>query len=152
MTDRARAMRELFDRGFAAPPAEPTPPTRDLLRIRLGDMPHAIALDDIAALHAGLAILALPTTVRELRGVVVLRGQLVPIYDLAMLLGFPPAAATARWIVTLRTRAIGLVFDGSDGHARVPVAALASGIVRFDDHACTVIARRDLEARLDKER
>lgn len=130
MTDRlhelAAALRERFDREFADAPPGPAPATVDLLRIRLGATACAIALDEVAAVHADVPIVALPSPVRTLRGIVAIRGQLVPIYDLALALGWAPAPPAARWIVLARAQPVGFVVDHVAGHARIPQTTLAA--------------------------
>jgi chemotaxis signal transduction protein len=122
--ERAGEMRRGFDDRFAAAPKPPAPPHVDLLRIRLGGAPYAIAAGDIAELHVGLAVVPLPSPAIELLGVAAVRGQIVPVYDLRRLIGVEPNGAP-RWI--LRIGATGLAFDGFDGQLRVAAAALAAG-------------------------
>ena len=53
-----------------------------------------------------------------------LRGTLVPVYDLRLVMGHP-ATETARWLGLVGSEApIGLVFDGFEGHLRVPREAI----------------------------
>jgi chemotaxis signal transduction protein len=118
--ERAADLRRAFDAGFAAPPRPPAPAHLDLLRIRLGGAPYAIAAADIAELHAGLTVVPLPTPAPELLGVAAVRGQVVPVFDLRRLIGLDPAGAP-RWIV--RVGATGLAFDGFDGQLRIAAAA-----------------------------
>jgi purine-binding chemotaxis protein CheW len=118
MTDRVDQLRAQFDRGFAAPPSEPEPPQTVLLRVRIGGAPHAIALAEIASLHADLAITPLPGPVPALLGVASIRGVSALIYDLRVALRLD-AVAHPRWTVLVRGTTAGFAFDGFEGYARV---------------------------------
>lgn len=123
--DRARELHELFDRSFAAAPPAPEPPHVVVLRIRLGGEPYAIALSEIAALHADLATVRVPSPAPELLGVAAVRGALVAVHDLRLVLGIAtPAASAPRWSVI--ADGVGLAFDGLDGHAWVAEHAIAT--------------------------
>jgi chemotaxis signal transduction protein len=126
VADRAAELRARFDREFADPPPAPAPPTIDLLRVRIGATTCAIALDEIAAVHADVVVVGLPSPVRTLRGVVAIRGQVFPIYDLGLALGWDPVGPTARWIVIARALPIGFALDHVEGHARVPLTDVAT--------------------------
>jgi chemotaxis signal transduction protein len=125
MTERADELRDAFDRGFAAPIAPPEPAHRDYLCIRVAGTPAAIALGDVASLHAGLRIVALPTRASELLGVAAIRAAIVPIYDLGIAFGTASTAAT-RWIAVVAGSAAGFAFEGFDGHLRVAERAIAA--------------------------
>ena len=73
-----------------------------------------------------MPVVALPSPVRTLRGVVAIRVQIFPIYDLGLALGWPAVARDARWIVLARAQPIGFALDHVDGHARVPTSTLAT--------------------------
>ena len=115
---------ELFDAGFAAAPLPPPPAHRDFLCIRIGGEPSAIPLADIASLHTGLRVVALPTRAPELLGVAAIRATVVAIYDLGAALGIPGAGAP-RWTAVVRGRPAGFAFAGFEGHARIPDRSIA---------------------------
>jgi chemotaxis signal transduction protein len=118
LTARAAAMRDAFDRSFAAPrPPEP-PPDEDLLAIRIGAEPYALRLSEVAALHADRQIARLPGATAALRGIAGFRGVVVPVYDLAVLLGHPPAE-TVRWLAMAANEPVAFTFAGIDGRLRV---------------------------------
>ncbi|MGE3547439.1 MAG: chemotaxis protein CheW, partial [Kofleriaceae bacterium] len=127
MTDRltitADELRRAFDRDFARAAGAPTA-GEDVLAIQCGGDPYAIRLAEVAGLHAHLTIEPVPSPVRELTGVAALRGALVPIYDLAALLGYP--ACNGRWSVVAGGRSMGFAFDRFESHARVPVDAFTA--------------------------
>jgi purine-binding chemotaxis protein CheW len=127
MAGSAAALRRLFDAGFAAAAASKSERLEDLLAIRLGSDPYALRLSEIAGLHAGVKIVAVPSPSTQLLGIVGLRGTMVPIYDLAALLGYPPAARP-RWIVLARTsQPVGFAFETFESHLQVSETSLANG-------------------------
>jgi purine-binding chemotaxis protein CheW len=124
MSGRALELGREFDHSFAAALPPPAPPHLDFLCIRIGGEPSAVALGDIASLHADLRIIALPSRAPELLGVASVRAAIVPIYDLGAAVG-AQAAAAPRWTVLLNGRAAGFAFEAYDGHTRVTAAAIA---------------------------
>lgn len=115
-----RALREEFDRSFAAAPVLPGRDRESLLTITVGECAYALRLAEIRGLHAARRILALPGALPELLGVAGFRGQIVPVYDLGALLGQEArhaGAAAPRWLVQLQHgAALALAFDAFDGH------------------------------------
>lgn len=116
---RVRAMREEFDRAFAAPLADDRGQLDDFLQIGAGDATYVVRLSEVAALHADHQAMWLPGPVSSLIGLVGLRGRVLPLYDLRRLLGVSDAAA-ARWMLVVREREVALAFPRFDGHHRVP--------------------------------
>lgn len=111
----ARALREEFDRGFAQAPVPSVSGMQRLLAIQAG-MPCLLRLSAIQGIYTDRVLLPLPSRLPELLGVTGLRGQLVPVFDLAALLGQPPAAAP-RWLVLAGGgAALGLAFSALDAH------------------------------------
>jgi chemotaxis signal transduction protein len=128
--DRAQKLRAAFDRGFAEPPAAPRPAHVDLLRVRIGGEPHALAMAEIAAIHVDLRIAAMPTTAAELLGVIAVRAAIVPVYDLRAVLGIP-AAGKPRWTVLAAGLAAAFAFEDFDGHLRITGSPAADSSRRF---------------------
>ncbi|HEU5110803.1 MAG TPA: chemotaxis protein CheW, partial [Micromonosporaceae bacterium] len=59
-------------------------------------------------------------------GVIGLRGSIVPVFDLAAVLGHP-SGATPRWsVVTADDPPLALAVSGVDGQLRVPAAAVSA--------------------------
>jgi chemotaxis signal transduction protein len=125
MTGRASELRDAFDRGFAAAVLPPDASRSDVLCIQVGGQPCAVRLGDIASLYADLRIVALPSHAPELLGVAAIRAAVLPIYDLAGVLGMPGAAAL-RWIAVHRDGQAGFAFEGYDGHARIADGSLST--------------------------
>ena len=124
----AAALREEFDRSFAALPAEPVP-SEELLAIRVGSSSYAVRLRDVSELVAGHPVSRLASTTPSLLGLASLRGGVVPVFSLASLLGaaagLPLPATTPRWLLLCSGQEpFALAFDGFDGYLRLPAAAL----------------------------
>jgi chemotaxis signal transduction protein len=123
----AAALRRQFDESFARPAALITERFEDLLAIGVGTDPYALHLSEIAGLQVDLRIVPVPSPAAQLLGIVAVRGAMAPIYDLAALLSYPPAA-NPRWIVFARgPHAVGFAFERFESHLRVPRASLAEG-------------------------
>lgn len=128
--DSAEALRRRFDEGFACAFGSSPERLEDLLAIRVGADPHALRLSQIAGLSAGLTIAPVPSPVGSLLGIVGVRGTMAPIYDLGMLLGYPPVA-DARWTVFVRTpQTVGFAFQTFESHLQVLASSVAGETVR----------------------
>jgi chemotaxis signal transduction protein len=122
----AAALRRLFDAGFAAPAASRSQRLEDLLAIRVGPDPYALRISEIAGLHVGLKIVPVPSPVAQLLGIAAIRGVMAPIYDLAALLRYPPAA-NPRWFIFARApQPVGLAFETFESHLQASQSALAT--------------------------
>lgn len=119
---RVAALRAGFDGGFAEAPREADGPERawiDLLLVRIGAEAYAIRSTDIASIHAGLVVSPMPTRDPAFLGLTTLRNALVPVFDLAALLGIA-ATGAPRWCVLSPGEApLGFSFAAFDGHARI---------------------------------
>jgi chemotaxis signal transduction protein len=123
----AATLRRHFDEGFAAPASSIAEPLEDLLAIHVGSNPHALRLSEIAGLYVGVKIVPVPSPVAQLLGIVGIRGMMVPIYDLAALLRYPPEA-NSRWFVLARApQPVGFAFETFESHLQVSQASLADG-------------------------
>jgi purine-binding chemotaxis protein CheW len=113
---RAKALRQAFDDNFARVPLVQERATEAFLAIDLAGDGYAMRLTQVAALHADKRVTALPGDVSELLGLANFRGTLIPIYDLRILLGYPPGPPP-RWMVLVASPTpVGLAFDRYEGH------------------------------------
>jgi purine-binding chemotaxis protein CheW len=119
--DRLRAD---FDRSFAQPVRSHDAEHVELLAVRSGGRPYAIRLSQTSGLHPDRPVTPLPGPLPALLGLAGFAGTVVPVYDLAALLGHP-VADRPRWLV-LATGAppLGLAFHDLDGHVRVSASAI----------------------------
>lgn len=113
----AAALREDFDRAFARPPATELRATEAYLLVAVADTPHAVPLADVGGLHVDRRVVRLPTRLPVLLGVAGFRGQVVPVYDLAALLGYAPQKA-GRWLLLARgAEPVAFAFQRAEGYA-----------------------------------
>jgi chemotaxis signal transduction protein len=126
-TGTAAMLRRLFDESFAAPVSSQSERYEDLLAIRVGAERYGLRLAEVAGLHVDLRIVSVPSPAAQLLGIVGIRGTMAPIYDLAALLGLPPAPGS-RWIVLARgPQSVGFAFSAFDSHLKVSAASLTEG-------------------------
>lgn len=139
-------LRTSFDDAFTrrATPADAA--HEDLLDLRAGDVDYVISVKGLAGLRQATAPLRVPTQVPAFRGIVRERSQLLPVFDLAALLGGTPADS-ARWLLLPRAAPIALAFDAFAGHRRIKTSAIvprtsgASATFEFAAGAVTVGGR-----------
>ena len=119
-TSRVEELRRAFDCSFAEPPRSDAASLEDLLEITVGGTPYALRITEISGLFADRTITPLPTPVPELLGITGFRGSILPVYDLAAMLGYPMAAAAKpRWLAIAAALPVGLAFDGFERHQRI---------------------------------
>jgi chemotaxis signal transduction protein len=122
--ERARALRDLFDRGFAEPASASAGESTDFLAVRVNGDPYALRLSELLGLVADKRIVKTPSRSDALLGLAGFRGAITPVFDLARLLGYPPADAP-RWLALTRDGAlIGLAFELFEAHFRITSEAL----------------------------
>lgn len=121
----AEALRAEFDAGFARPAGAPARDEVRLLALRVAGEPMAVRVLETAGLIAAPRIEPVPSGRGELLGICGVRGQLVPVFSLARLLGREEDAAP-RWIVLAAAGAdrVGLAVAAFERHLVVPAADL----------------------------
>jgi chemotaxis signal transduction protein len=112
-------LRREFDATFALPRGEGARADADYLLIRAGGKPYAVALAEIGGVLADVAVTRVPSAVAGLLGIAGLRGEIVPVFELAVLIGGAATAEPGRWLL-LRAGAspIGFAFGVLEGHVR----------------------------------
>jgi chemotaxis signal transduction protein len=113
---RIVAMREAFDRSFAQPVGEQRPTPHHLLLVRVDDTPYGLRATDSIALAHDRKIVPVPSGMPALLGLCGFRGDALPVFSLAFLLGH--AKKPARWIAVCARGGehLGLAFDELDGY------------------------------------
>jgi len=155
--DLAATLRRAFDDSFAAPARARSDEVERLLLLRIGDDAYALKLSEIAGLTTARKLVPLPSTIGEVLGVVGIRGEIVPVYGLAALLGYESVASAPRWFVLLADAdAVALAFDGFEGYIELassdvhPVTPSGDGpahvqaLARARDRVVSVLAVRSL--------
>lgn len=90
------------------------PGTRELIAFRVGRQEFCINVMMVREIRGWTAATTLPRAPRYIRGVINLRGAVLPIVDLAIRLGMPGAEPTARnviIVVQIAGKQIGLLVD-----------------------------------------
>ncbi|BCJ56539.1 hypothetical protein Asp14428_80140 [Actinoplanes sp. NBRC 14428] len=117
---RLAGLREEFDRSFAEPARRHDVEYAELLAVHAGGRPYALRLSQASGLHSDRPVTPLPGPQPALLGVAGFGGAIVPVYDLAALLGHA-LPERPRWLVLAAgAPPLALAFHGLDGHVRVP--------------------------------
>ena len=126
LQNKAAELRAAFDRSFAAAIHADTALFDDFLAIRLRDDPHVLRLDGVARLLPLRTLTRFPSTVPQWLGLAGVAGDVVPVYDLGVLLGYP-AGTMPRWMVVCSAAPVALAFDVFEGQFRHPREADSGG-------------------------
>jgi purine-binding chemotaxis protein CheW len=137
-SQRADSLRRAFDDAFAVEAGAGVAQADDLLAIRLREDPHLLRLADVGRLLRVGTLLRYPSSAPAWLGLAGVAGGVVPVYDLGVLLGYPPGEPPA-WIAVCGAEPVALAFDGFDGQVRqvredatgdVPAAASRRDVLR----------------------
>ena len=124
VTDRLAQLRGDFDRSFTEPARQHDVEYAELLAIRAGGRPYALRLSQASGVHSDRPVTPLPGPQAALLGVAGFSGAIVPVYDLAALLGHP-VPERPRWLVLAAgSPPLALAFHELDGHVRVPTSVI----------------------------
>ncbi len=123
---KAAELRSVFDQARAAPLSSGAEEqTEDLLAIRIARDAYAIRVNEISGLATDKKIVGFPSSVPELLGVAGIRGALVPVYSLAMLLGYNAETERTRWLALCGPEdPVALAFSDFEGYVRVSLTQL----------------------------
>jgi chemotaxis signal transduction protein len=121
---RLQELRQRFDAGFAEPPPMAAEKFEDLLAIRLGAEQYLLRLREVETLCLERAVTPVPSRVPHVLGVADFRGELVAVYDLAALLGYP-AAQRARYLLRSSQRPVAFAVEHLEGHVRLTLHSLS---------------------------
>lgn len=87
---------------------------RELISFRIGDQELCVDIMTVREIRGWTPATPLPRSPAYMRGVINLRGAVLPIVDLAVRLGYPPAEPTARhviMVVRIGRKTVGLLVD-----------------------------------------
>lgn len=113
-------LRREFDNSFASNPETPGGRRAVFLNISVAGEALAVATLDITGLAKRKRVVALPTKVTGLLEIMALRGNLIPVYDLAALLGLPASGGAKGWVLfALRETPVALAFDEFEGQVEI---------------------------------
>jgi chemotaxis signal transduction protein len=122
LSSRAAELARAFDDAFAEAPQPPASQRVDVLAIRLGGAAYALRLPELAGVFARRTIRALPSPLPELLGLVSIRAAILPVYDLAALLGLERREAP--WLVVAAQAPVAFAFEDMEGYWRLPSEAI----------------------------
>jgi purine-binding chemotaxis protein CheW len=97
-----------------ADPTQADPAMRELIAFRVGAQEFCINIMAVREIRGWTAATALPQAPRYLRGVINLRGAVLPIVDLAVRLGLPSSEPTERNVIIVTQidhQQVGLLVD-----------------------------------------
>lgn len=140
MTDHMRTrvdrLRADFDHSFSVPLRTLDDEAVELLAVGVGGRAYALRLSQTSGLYPERPVTPLPTSVPALRGLAGFAGVVVPVYDLATLLGHP-IADEPRWMVLATgTPPLALAFHQLDHHVRVQVTDVVDGAGAAESRGC----------------
>ena len=126
LAELAARLREEFDRSFAEAPGQNGADYEDFLGISLGQDRFALCLTDVCGLVTGKKVIPLPGPLAEFIGIVGLRGQIMPVYDLARLLGHLEGIRSLKWLILVgRAIPLALSVGSFDSYLRVRKDAIS---------------------------
>ncbi len=136
VSERLAELRAGFDRSFAEPPRRQHLDTCELLAIRAGACRYVLRLSQTSGLFSDRPVTSLPGPVPALLGIAGFSGTIIPVYDLATLLGHP-VPDPPRWLVlAVGTPAVAFAFHDLDGHLRLPTEAIIGAADRHGRRGC----------------
>lgn len=121
----AQELREAFDRSFAEPAGQEARVVENLLEIGLGDGSYAVRMSEVGGLFPDRTTVPLPTAVPELVGLASVRGSLLPVYDLARLVGIA-SEEPSRWLLVAGGRRLAFACPRFGGYFRVSPDAIVA--------------------------
>jgi len=108
-------LRRAFDAAFAAPAVQPVDDLATLITIRVAGQAFALRATEITALAKRSRIVPVPSRVPELMGLAGIRGALVPVYDLASILGLSRTNEPQWFVLTQCEAQLALAVDEIEG-------------------------------------
>ena len=135
-------LRQDFDNTFASPLLGPGQDRESLITLRVAGEALAVKTLDIAGLAKRRRLTPLPTRVRGLLGTTALRGALLPVYDLAVILGFTASAREGSWLMITGTETpVALTFDEFEGQVNIERTCLYESDGSRDHERLSLLAR-----------
>ena len=123
----AAQLRDEFDHAFSLPARVETGRGRHLLAIRVAGHSYAVNPQEIAGLQVDRTVVPVPGMLPEWLGLAGIRGGLVPVFSLAMLLGYELPAARPRWLAVCGSgQLFGLAFDEFERHLNLAPSQIAT--------------------------
>lgn len=102
-------------------------PVDEFVAFRIGDQEYCIDILAVREIRGWTPVTALPSSPNYVRGLINLRGSVVPIVDLASRLDLPPPEPTARHVIIVSQvadKVVGLLVDAVSDILTVPADKL----------------------------
>ncbi len=101
-------------------------PERSFIRFEMGGERYCVPLEAVTKIERVPAIIAVPRTPAFVRGIASLRGEIVPVIDLAAVIGGEPTTTVPHGLLVLAdgARRVGILSDALPDYFRVGVSAL----------------------------
>jgi chemotaxis signal transduction protein len=114
-------LRQQFDSSFEQAPA-PLANYEDVLFVHANHRLYALLVREIKGLAKIDRLTPLPSAAEGFAGLVGTRGEVVPVFDLGILLGLGPSVRKLEWMVRVEAPecAVGLAFEDIEGYSRTP--------------------------------
>jgi chemotaxis signal transduction protein len=122
--NRLAELRRAFDLTFQLPYQLRTKDVEPMIAFRTSGVALAVRVQHITGVIKRGVILPVPSIVPELLGVAVVHGVLVPVFNLAALLGLPPSGDPQWFMLMNRETPVAFAFDALEGRAEVEHAHL----------------------------
>jgi chemotaxis signal transduction protein len=117
----ADELRRAFDGAFAAPPEQRSDDFERLLAMRIGRDAYAVRIGELAGFAAAPKIVPVSSPIPQLLGIAGIRGNLVPVYSLAALLGYEQGEEGPRWFILCTGEdPIAMAFADLEGYLELP--------------------------------
>ncbi len=118
---RVTEIRRAFDLSFALAPQAKNEETEDLIALRIRGDAYGLRVREIAAVAKAGRVVPLPSKTPELLGIAGIRGMVVPVYSLAVLLGYEPSREAPRWLALAGAgEPMALALGDFEGYLRLP--------------------------------
>jgi purine-binding chemotaxis protein CheW len=103
------------------------PESRELIAFRLGEQEFCLDIMCVRDIRGWTPTTTLPHSPNYVRGVINLRGAVLPVVDLAARLGFPPAKPSARHVIIVTQvghQNVGLLVDAVSDILTIPTSVI----------------------------
>lgn len=128
LIERVGELREAFDRSFALPVAQSAETEQTFLILGVGNERYAVILETLLGIEHHRKVVPLPLRAAGLLGLAGFRGQLVPVFSLASLLGCADGPERPVWMAFCKgPTPVAIAFDRFEGSVRVAAADLYAG-------------------------
>jgi hypothetical protein len=124
----AEGLRRAFDASFAAPHLPRRETSEAFLALTLGTSAYALRAREVLGLVVARKIIPIGSPITEMLGLAGIRGNLVPVYSLAALLGYSREEGGVRWFVLCQSaHPVALAFANFNGYTEQRSGRLFAG-------------------------